>query len=126
MKSKCKGLHNQRVWDRLGSVWLRSSLAERDLGVLVDSQLNMSQQCAAAPTMANWIQGCIHRSTTSRDRDMIIPLYLEVLLDKKLNMSQQCVLTAQKASCVLATSKEVWSAGQGRWFCPSTLVRPHL
>jgi len=47
-KDKCKVLHlrqkNQRAPYRLGSVWLGSNLAERDLGVLVDNKkLNESQ-----------------------------------------------------------------------------------
>ncbi|KAK4810814.1 LOW QUALITY PROTEIN: hypothetical protein QYF61_008786 [Mycteria americana] len=58
-------------WYRLGSVWLGSSLAERDL---VGMKLNMSQQCAAAATKENGILGCICRGITSRDRDVIIPL----------------------------------------------------
>ena len=70
------GQHNQRARYRLGSVWLGSSLAERDLGVLVvNKKLNMSQHCAAAAIKANWILGCICRGITSRGKDMIIPLY---------------------------------------------------
>ncbi|KAK4806223.1 LOW QUALITY PROTEIN: hypothetical protein QYF61_001146 [Mycteria americana] len=78
-KDKCKVLqlewNNQRAQYRLGSVWLGSSLAERDLGVLEDNKLNMSQQCATAATKGNQILGCILRAITSRDRDMIISLY---------------------------------------------------
>lgn len=45
------------VQHRLGSVWLRSSLAEKELGVLVNNK-----QC--------WNLGWIYRIITRRDRDM--------------------------------------------------------
>ena len=47
-KDKCKvlhlGKHNPGVEHRLGSTRLGSSSVERDLGILVDKQLNMSEQ----------------------------------------------------------------------------------
>lgn len=58
---------------------LGSSLTERDLGVLVDNELNTSQQCSAAATKVNWILGSTHKGITSRDRDVIIPLYSALL-----------------------------------------------
>uniref|UniRef100_A0A8D2Q013 Reverse transcriptase domain-containing protein n=1 Tax=Varanus komodoensis TaxID=61221 RepID=A0A8D2Q013_VARKO len=76
---KCKVLHlghrNRCHKYRLGDKWLESSACERDLGVLVDCRLNMSQQCDAVVKRENTTLVCIARSVASRSKEVLLPLY---------------------------------------------------
>lgn len=77
-KDHCKvlhlGKHNPRVQHRLGSTLLENSSVERDLQVLENKQLNMSEQCASPAKKPNGMLSCINRGIIRRDKESIIPL----------------------------------------------------
>ncbi|KAJ7419594.1 hypothetical protein WISP_52980 [Willisornis vidua] len=78
-KEKCRVLHLERnnpmLFHRLGINLLESSSAEKDLEVLVDNKLSMSQQCVPVDKKAKVILGFMEKSIAIRSTEIILTLY---------------------------------------------------
>ncbi|XP_041279602.1 triadin isoform X2 [Onychostruthus taczanowskii] len=77
--AKCEVLH--LVWGspknnfRLGREWKEASAGEKDLGLLVNERLDMTQQCVLEVKKAVCILGCIKSSVASTSKEVILSLY---------------------------------------------------
>ncbi|CAM4690969.1 unnamed protein product [Lepidochelys kempii] len=75
---KCKvmhlGINNKNFSYKLGTHQVEV-MEEKDLGVLVDHRMTMSRQCDMAVKKANAVLGCIRRGISSRDKEVLVPLY---------------------------------------------------
>jgi len=72
-KSNCRilhlGWHTHEYQHRLGHNMLERRSSGKDMGVLMDDRLSMSQLCTLVSKKASGILGCTKRSMASRSRE---------------------------------------------------------
>lgn len=84
---------------------LEGSLAEKELGVLVDTELNMSQQWDPVAKTTNDILGCIKQNITNRSREVILP-FCSVPVRPRLDAAFSSDPPAQERQRVTGESNE--------------------
>jgi hypothetical protein len=77
--NKCKVMHfgrkNTRAVYSLGDQQLEEVEQEKDLGVIIQKDLKVSEQCVKAVKTANRVLGMIKRAFTYKTKEVVLPLY---------------------------------------------------
>ena len=80
---KCKCLHtgsgNTGVNYEMGGTILSKTVKEKDLGVTMNANMKVSEQCRIAAFKGNQVLGMIRRNITYKEKSLIIPLYKAIV-----------------------------------------------
>ena len=80
---KCKCLHaghgNTGVNYEMGGTILCKTVKEKDLGVTMNANMKVSEQCRIAASKGNQIIGMIRRNITYKEKGLIVPLYKAIV-----------------------------------------------
>ena len=80
---KCKCLHtghgNEDAQYTMGDIVLNTTLKEKDLGLTISADMNISEQCGIAAAKGNQILGLIRRNIVYKEKELIIPLYKTIV-----------------------------------------------
>ena len=75
---KCKCLHtgpgNTGMNYEMGGTILSKTVKEKDIGVTMNANMKLSEQCRNAASKGNQILGMIRRNITYKDKSLIVPL----------------------------------------------------
>ena len=59
----------------MGGTILNKTVMEKDLGVTMNANMKVSEQCRIAASKGNQVLGMIRRNITYKEKSLIIPLY---------------------------------------------------
>ena len=80
---KCKCLHtgpgNTGMNYEMGGTVLSKTVKEKDLGVTMNANMKVSEQCRIAASKGNQVLGMIQRNITYKDKNLIVPLYKAIV-----------------------------------------------
>ena len=80
---KCKCLHtgpgNTGTNYEMGGTILSKREKETDLGVTMNANMNVSEQCRIATSKSNQVLGMIRRNITYEEKSLIVPLYKAIV-----------------------------------------------
>ena len=80
---KCKCLHtgsiNTGMNYEMGGTILSKTVKEKDLGVTMNANMKVSEQCRIAASKGNQVLGMIRRKITYKEKSLIIPLYKAIV-----------------------------------------------
>ena len=76
---KCKCLHtgpgNAGMNNAMGGTILSKTMKEKDLGVTINANMKVSEQCRIVSSEGNQLLGMIRRNITYKEKNLIVPLY---------------------------------------------------
>ena len=80
---KCKCLHigpgNTSMTYEMGGTILSITVKEKDLGVTMNANMKVSEQCRIAASKGNQVLGIIRRNITYKGKSLIVPLYKAIV-----------------------------------------------
>ena len=78
---KCKCLHTgpgstgMNTYYEMGGTILRKIRKEKDIGVTMNANMKVSEQCRIAASKGNQVLGMIRKNITYKEKSLIVPLY---------------------------------------------------
>ena len=80
---KCRYLHtgpgNNGMNYEMGGTILNKTVKEKDLGVSMNANMKVSEQCRIAASKGNQVIGMIRRNITYKENSVIVPLYKAIV-----------------------------------------------